>query len=82
MVAILFGREGVASQNEADAEAALRAIECLVEKDAPVVAPIVMPLIELWLDRQEAEALSPSDIRIFETPEGRTLHVRSSSYTL
>ena len=70
MAGQLLGAEGVASKHGAEAAGAFRAIECLIQEDASVVAPVVIPHIEALLDRQQAEALSPADLRIFETPEG------------
>ena len=70
-MAHVFGVEGVLSSKESEAVAAYRSIECLMQSHAALIAPFVVPRIEQMLDRQEAEALSPADLRIFETPEGR-----------
>ena len=70
-MAHLFGVEGVLSSCKSEAIAAYRSIECLMQDQAALVAPLVMSRTEQLLDRQEAEALSPADLRIFETPEGR-----------
>ena len=70
IISLFFGKEGVESEDEAEAAGAFRALECLINDNARLFAPIAMPLIEQMLNRQEAEALSPSEIKIFETPEG------------
>lgn len=75
----LFGQEGIGSTQTAETESAFRAIECLVRDDAELVAPLVIPLMEKLLDSREADALSPTDLRIFETPEGK---LQSETYKL
>ncbi len=70
VVAQIFGEQGVISRDEAEAIAAYRAIECLMEDAADLFAPFSMSRTERLLDRQDAEALSVADLRIFETPEG------------
>lgn len=69
----LFGEEGIASDCRKEARAAIRAIGCLCQEDAELVAPALKPRIEELLDRQHSEALSPAELRIFQTPEGMDL---------
>lgn len=70
VVDFILGKEGVGSDTESEATAACRAIECLMKNDAEIVAPLLMTRIEQLVDRRDADALSPADLRIFATPEG------------
>ena len=67
-----FGKEGICSDSRNESRAAFRALECLCQEDAELVAPVLKPRLEELLDRRQAESLSLSELRIFQTPEGKS----------
>ena len=69
----LFGGHGLASIYPAEVESTYTAVQSLVRDNVETAMPDLMPRIEQALDRRDAEALSPAEITILNTPEGTDL---------
>lgn len=70
VLALLLSKEGASSAAKADQLAAYGAIECLAHEGAAAISPSLFSRLEELLDTSEADALSPADLTIYQTPEG------------
>lgn len=68
-----IGTEGIASGRPAAEWAAQAALGSAMAEAAPAVFGAVLAALEALTDRRDHDALSPDDIKIFQTPLGACL---------
>ena len=69
-VSVLLGPEGVASRVLSSRVAACSALGCCMAEAPEQTYPAVMAALLQHLDRKQHDALTPDDIKIFQTAEG------------
>ena len=71
---VIFGPEGLSSPQRLEVAAAYTALESLMHENAKAVGSALLLRLRALLDREEAESLSASDLRIYQTPEGNVVY--------
>lgn len=69
-VAVLMGEDGVSSSSAVKRETANLALGSAMAEDAPGVFPHLKAALVELLDRSEHDALSESQLKIFQTAPG------------
>ena len=69
-VSVLVGAEGVASERPAEEAAAQAALGSAMAESAPELFSAVLAALQRLTDRREHDALSPDEIKIYQTPPG------------
>lgn len=77
---ILFGSEGLNSSFEQEERSAFSALESLMRKGEDAIGSALLMRLRSLLDRAEAESLSASDLRIYQTPKGKRPFTWSQIY--
>ena len=69
-ISVLVGAEGIASGRPAEEKAAQAALGSAMVESAPELFEAVLAALQRLTDRREHDALSPNDIKIYQTPPG------------
>jgi len=69
-VGVLLGGEGAASGRPAEEAAGQAALGAAMAEAAEALFPAVLAALAVQADRREHDALSPDDIKVFQTPPG------------
>lgn len=72
-VSVLMGPEGVASEHPAEERAAHTALGSAMAENAPALFDCMLAALQTLLDRREPDAMSPDEVKIFQTPPGMPL---------